>query len=44
VTARALEKLKVAISISESPDMGILGLATEHLDDAMAEIARHILT
>lgn len=33
----------VAISISESPDMAILGLAREHIDDAMAEVARHLL-
>ena len=33
----------VAISISESPDLATLGLAKEHLDDAMAEIARHLL-
>lgn len=33
----------VAISISESPDMEVFGLASEHLDDAMAEIARHLL-
>ncbi|MFB4391423.1 MULTISPECIES: hypothetical protein [unclassified Pseudomonas] len=33
----------IAISISESPDMSILGLGDEHLRDAMAEIARHLL-
>lgn len=33
----------IAISISESPDMAVLGLAQEHLDDAMAEIARYLL-
>lgn len=33
----------VAISISESPDMAILGLAKEHIDDAMAEVSRHLL-
>ncbi len=33
----------VAVSISESPDMGVLGLAQEHLDDAMSEVARHLL-
>ena len=38
-----LGEYAVAISISESPDMPILGLAKEHLDDAMAEIARHLL-
>lgn len=38
-----LSRHNVAISISESPDMEVLGLASEHLDDAMAEIARHLL-
>lgn len=33
----------VAISISESSDMPALGLDDEHLRDAMAEIARHLL-
>lgn len=33
----------VAISTSESPDMAYLGLSAEHLQDAMAEIARHLL-
>lgn len=33
----------IAISISESPDMPALGLCDEHLRDAMAEIARHLL-
>jgi hypothetical protein len=33
----------IALSISESDDMAVLGLAKEHLDDAMAEIARHLL-
>ncbi|MCG7352183.1 hypothetical protein RQ744_15950 [Roseomonas mucosa] len=33
----------IALSISESDDMAALGLAKEHLDDAMAEIARHLL-
>lgn len=32
----------IALSISDSDDMAVLGLAKEHLDDAMAEIARHI--
>ncbi len=34
----------VAISISESPDMSALGLSYEHLQDAMAEIALHLLS
>src|SRR5262245_20038241 len=33
----------IAVSISNSPDMKELGLANEHLDDAMSEIARHLL-
>lgn len=33
----------IAVSISHSPDMAVLGLAQEHLDDAMAEVARHLL-
>ena len=33
----------VAISTSESPDMLTLGMSDEHLKDAMAEIARHLL-
>lgn len=33
----------IAISISESPDMPVLGLGDEHLQDAMAEMARHLL-
>jgi len=39
----ALSQNVVAISISESPDMPILGLSDEHLRDAMVEIARHLL-
>ncbi|HEX8138524.1 MAG TPA: hypothetical protein VF544_13230 [Pyrinomonadaceae bacterium] len=38
-----LSKHAIAISISESPDMAVLGLAQEHLDDAMTEVARHLL-
>jgi hypothetical protein len=33
----------VAISISESDDLAVLGLAEEHLRDAMTEISRHLL-
>jgi hypothetical protein len=39
----ALSQHTVAISTSESPDMPALGLSDEHLRDAMAEIARHLL-
>ena len=38
-----LSKRVIAVSISESPDMDALGLGKEHLEDAMAEIARHLL-
>ena len=38
-----LSQRAVAIAISDSPDMEALGLAPEHLRDAMAEIARHLL-
>lgn len=34
----------VAISISESPDMAVFGLSDGHLQDAMAEIALHLLS
>jgi hypothetical protein len=34
----------VAISISDSPDMASLGLSSEHLIDAMAEIARYLMS
>ena len=33
----------VGISVSESPDLGVLGLSGGHLRDAMAEIALHLL-
>jgi hypothetical protein len=33
----------VALSISNSPDMAVLGMGKEHLDDAMTEIARHLI-
>lgn len=38
-----LSKQAIAISISESPDMNVLGLSNEHLVDAMAEVARYLL-
>ena len=37
-------KPTVAISISESPDMSVFGLSAEHLQNAMAEIALHLLS
>ena len=33
----------IALSISNSPDLAVLGLGKEHLDDAMTEIARHLI-
>lgn len=33
----------IALSISESPDLSVMGLAKEHLEDAMTEIARHLI-
>jgi hypothetical protein len=33
----------VAISVSESPDLGALGMTDAHLRDATAELARHLL-
>ena len=38
-----LGRRTVAISVSDSPDMPALGLSDEHLRDAMAELARHLL-
>lgn len=38
-----LSQMAIAISISESDDLAILGLAEEHLRDAMTEISRHLL-
>jgi hypothetical protein len=38
-----LSERNIAISTSESPDMPALGLSEQHLRDAMAEIARHLL-
>lgn len=36
-------ELNAAISISNSPDLHALGLSRLHLEDAMTEIARHLL-
>lgn len=38
-----LSQMAIAISISESDDLAVLGLAEEHLRDAMTEISRHML-
>jgi hypothetical protein len=33
----------VGISISNTPDLAALGFGNEHLEDAMTEIARHLI-
>jgi len=38
-----LSQRAIALSISESPDLAMLGLGPEHLLDAMTEVARHLL-
>jgi hypothetical protein len=43
LTADALSGLRIAISASESPDLGRLGLVETHFRLALAEIARSIL-
>lgn len=35
--------IAVGISVSESPDMAVLGLGVEHLQDAVVEVARYLL-
>ena len=41
--SEALSDQAVAISVSESPDLGALGMGEAHLRDATAEMARHLL-
>jgi hypothetical protein len=43
MTNAFLEGRRIAISISDTPDMSVRGLGKEHLEDAMTEIARHLL-
>lgn len=38
-----LSQKAIAISISDSAELAALGMADEHLRDAMAEVARHLL-
>ncbi|MEA3273751.1 MAG: TIR domain-containing protein [Pseudomonadota bacterium] len=38
-----LEGLQVGLSISDSPDLGQLGMGPPHLQDAMLELARYLL-
>ena len=40
----SLSQTSVAISISESAEMGVLGLGKEHFRDAKAELAQHLLS
>lgn len=41
--SEALAGKTIAISVSDSPDLGPLGMGPAHLRDAMAELARHLL-
>lgn len=41
---RPLDGVSIAVSISDSPDLAYLGLDPRHLRDAMAEIARQLLS
>ena len=38
-----LRNMRVGLSISESPDLAALGFGQPHLNDAFAEVARHLL-
>src|SRR5262249_52915609 len=40
---RFLEGWKIAVSISDSPDLAALGLGERHLCDVMVEVARHLI-
>lgn len=41
--SEALSDRTIAISISDSPDLGPIGMSVAHLRDAMAEFSRHLL-
>ena len=41
--SEALADLTIAISVSESPDLNVLGMTDAHLRDATAELARHLI-
>lgn len=41
--SKVLDKRRIALSISESDDIGRYGLLSEQLDDAMIEVSRHLL-
>ncbi len=38
-----LQGLTIGVSISNSPNLAELGLSEQHLDDAMTQVARHLL-
>ncbi len=40
---RQLERLQIMMSMSESPDLGALAMGRQHFQEAMKEIARHLL-
>lgn len=42
-SAQTLENLTIALSVSDNDDLPALGLSAKHLEDAMAEFARHLL-
>ncbi len=39
---RSLEGVTIGISISESPDLGILGLSPLHVEDALVRLSEHL--
>jgi hypothetical protein len=41
---RFLEGWRIAVSISDSPDLASLGLGDRHLRDVMVEVARHLIS
>lgn len=41
---RFLERCRIAVSISDSPDLAYRGLGERHLRDVMVEIARHLIS
>lgn len=41
---RSLEGKTIGISISESPDLGILGLSTLHVEDALVCLSEHLFS
>jgi hypothetical protein len=43
MTDRFLKNWKIAVSISDSPDLAARGLGERHLCDVMVEVARHLI-